>query len=164
MPAIIRHVMRDSFLPKLFFVSALLLLCSATASAQAWTGTYTFEEDGGRDVGGTQIIVLHELSVLESDGGYLITLKSNGYQTSRDFIGNAKAIGNKLFVYFLSYGEDNIFESNKPGDLLLTLERKPAPAGDILLTYWGKFLPVIPKNEKSGRVYFVRLGEIKTND
>lgn len=164
MPVIIRHVMRFRFLPNLLAVSLALLLIPIGAMAQSWAGTYLFNEDGGKSLGGTHIIVSHELTVLEADEGYYVTLKSNGYQTSRDLICNAKAEGNKLFIYFVSYGEENIFEMFKSGDLLLTLERKSAPAGQQVLTFWGKFLPVIPKNEKNGRVYFVRADEIKTND
>lgn len=164
MPVIIRHIMRFRFLPNLLAISLALLLIPISAKAQSWAGTYFFEEDGGKNFGGTRIIVSHELTVLEADGGYYVTLKSNGYQTSRDLICNARAEGNKLFIYFASYGEENIFEMFKSGDLLLTLERKSSPAGQQILTFWGKFLPVIPKNEKSGRVYFVRADEIKTND
>ena len=40
--------------------------------------------------------------------------------------------------------------------VLLTLERKTEKGKTVLLTHWGKFTPVIPRNEKSGKVYFER--------
>jgi hypothetical protein len=89
----------------------------------------------------------------------MATLQSNGYQTSKDLICTAKASGDKLSVYFESYGENNVFETYEPGDLLFTLERKTVKNKTEILTFWNKFLPVVPKNEKSGKVYFV-----KTND
>jgi hypothetical protein len=134
-----------------------MLLLVATASAQKeWIGHYTFEEDGGRNAGGTAIFISHELVVMESDDGLIATLQSNGYQTSKDLNCKAKAIGNKLEIYFDNYGENNIFESYAPGDLLLTLERRSAKGKPELLTFWGKFTPMIPKNEKTGKEYFVK--------
>lgn len=150
------------------FYSFVLLFVFMPAAAfsqsvDKWTGTYTFDEDGGKNVGGTTIFVSHELTVLETDDGLIATVKSNGYQTSIDL--NCKAIvqGSKLLLYFESYGEDNIFENYKPGDLLFTLEKRMLKGKASLLTFWGKFLPIVPKNEKTGRVYFVRSNEIETN-
>lgn len=135
-----------------------------TVAAESWEGTYVFDEDGGKTFGGTRILVSHELTLTESDDGYYATLKSNGYQTARDLIGHAKVAGNRLLIYFDSYGEENVFETFRPGDLLLTLERRNTPREEQILTFWGKFLPVVPKNEKTGRVYFVRQEEMKLND
>jgi Family of unknown function (DUF5991) len=81
-------------------------------------------------------------------------IQSNGYQTSRDLVATAKIEGSKLLVYFNSYGENNVFETYKKGDLLFTLEQKTVKGELNILTYWDKFQPVVPKNEKSGKVYF----------
>jgi hypothetical protein len=54
-----------------------------------------------------------------------------------------------------------MFEPYKPGDLLLTLERKEEKGKSTVLTYWGKFAPAIPGNQKSGKVYFERSVETK---
>lgn len=140
---------------KCFICVCLTFLFAGSVSAQRdWLGHYTFEEDGGRTAGGTGIFIMHELTVMETDDGLIAHLESNGYQTSKDL--NCKAVvkGNKLEIYFESYGENNIFETNSPGDLLLTLVR---PKGKTeLLTFWGKFTPMVPKNEKTGKVYFVK--------
>lgn len=153
-------IMKSGFIKLISAVFTSFLFMQIIVSAQTWAGTYNFDEDGGKTAGGTPIFVTHSLVVLESDGGYYATLKSNGYQTSRDLICQGKTEGNKLKIYFVSYGEDNIFELYRPDDLLLTLERRPSPKGEQILTFWGKFLPIVPKNEKTGRIYFVRQDEI----
>lgn len=147
------------FLKKTFVYLALTLLFVLGASAQnAWVGAYEFDEDGGRNAGGTKIFISHRIDLVETDDGLIAMLQSNGYQTSKDLICKTKTEGSKLFLYFESYGENNVFESYEKGDLLLTLERKTVKNKTELLTHWGKFLPVIPKNEKSGKVYFVKSG------
>jgi Family of unknown function (DUF5991) len=152
------------FLSKINVFCLLFLAFALAAEAQTnWTGAYEFEEDGGKTAGGTQVYVNHRLEIRETDDGYAAFLKSNGFQTSADLICTAKAEGGKLLIYFADYGEDNAFESYKEGDLLLTLEMKTAKNKTEILTYWNKFQPLVPKNEKSGKVYFRKLEEIKEN-
>ena len=152
------------FLSKFIVGFVFALLLGAVVQAQtAWTGAYEFEEDGGKTAGGTQVYVNHRLEIRETDDGYAAFLKSNGFQTSIDLICTAKAEGGKLLIYFADYGEDNAFEAYKEGDLLLTLEMKTAKNKTEILTYWNKFQPLVPKNEKSGKVYFRKLEEIKEN-
>lgn len=142
---------------------SLILLFSAAANAQnEWAGIYTFDEDGGKTAGGSVIFITHELTVMETDDGLIATLKSNGYQTSKDLNCRAKASGNKLEIYFESYGEDNVFETYKPGDLLLTLEKRVTKGKAEVLTFWGKFTPVVPEKPKTGKVFFVRTATIQT--
>lgn len=140
---------------KKFAVSFLIITfigCFVAIKAQtAWIGAYQFDEDGGKTAGGTAINIYHLLEIRESADGLMATLKSNGFQTSVDLICTAKVENNKLFIYFVGYGEDNVFEKYTEGDLLLTLERNK---DNKILTFWGKFQPSIEKNEKSGKVYF----------
>lgn len=141
----------------------LTLAFATLAVAQSeWVGMYTAEEDGGKNAG-TAIFITHELNVIDADDGLIATLKSNGYQTSKDIVCKAKVNGKKLELYFESYGEDNVFESYKPGDLLLTLETKVVKGKQQLLTNWGKFTPIIPEKPKSGIVFFVKSDTINTN-
>lgn len=134
-----------------------LLFCfAAQAQTDDWTGSYEFYEDGGKTAGGTPIYVAHQLDILETDDGLVAMLQSNGYQTSRDLIGLARTDGDKLLIYFEDYGENNTFQTFRKGDLLLTLERKTEKVKTVILTTWGKFQPVVPKNEKAGQTYFVR--------
>lgn len=135
----------------------LISAFSVFANAQnEWLGNYIFEEDGGKTAGGTAIFVSHEMRIVESDDGLLAMIQSNGYQTSKDLICTTKIENGKLLVYFDSYGENNVFEPYEKGDLLLTLERKTVKNKTEILTFWGKFQPVVPKNEKTGKVYFVK--------
>ncbi|HMS39968.1 MAG TPA: DUF5991 domain-containing protein [Pyrinomonadaceae bacterium] len=145
---------------KTVFSALFILVFGFSINAQTvWTGAYQFDEDGGKTSGGTAINIYHTLEIRESADGLMATLKSNGYQTSVDLICTTKAENNKLMVYFAGYGEDNVSEKYAEGDLLLTLERKD----DKILTFWGKFLPSVEKNEKSGKVYFRKAENSKEN-
>lgn len=150
---------------KLFHAGCFLIVLGfagvPTLAQNDWVGSYEFSEDGGKNAGGTAIFIQHDLEIVSGDDGMIAFLKSNGYQTSRDLICTAKIEGGKLNIYFESYGEGNIFESYQPGDLLLTLERKTEKGKAVLLTHWGKFTPVMPKNERSGKVYFTKAETIK---
>jgi hypothetical protein len=138
-------------------VAVSLFVSGLVVAQSAWAGSYEFYENGGKTAGGTAILISHDLSVIDGGDGLTATIQSNGYQTSSDLVCTAKVEGPKLLIYFQNYGEHNMFEPYQPGDLLLTLERK----GKSLLTHWGKFTPSVPKNEKSGKVYFQPTKESK---
>jgi hypothetical protein len=140
---------------KFVFIVLGLLIFSMHANAQNdWKGSYSFDENGGKNAGGSVIFISHEINIFDGGDGLAATLQSNGYQTSSDLVCSVKTVGSKLMIYFQSYGENNMFEPYNPGDLLLTLERKTEKGKPVILTYWGKFTPAIPKNEKTGKVYF----------
>lgn len=140
---------------KIIVSSVFVILLSCAAHAQKeWLGSYVFDEDGGRTAGGTAIFVSHQIDIAEADEGLIATIQSNGYQTSKDLLCTTKIQGDKLLIYFQSYGENNVLEPFEQGDLLLTLERKAVKGKAEILTYWGKFTPIVPKNEKTGKVYF----------
>ena len=140
---------------KLASVLVVIFLFALTAAAQNdWRGTYVFGEDGGKTAGGTGIYIEHELKIFDGDNEIAASIESNGFQTSANLVCTAKVVGAKIMFYFQSYGEDNMFEKYKPGDLLLTLERKTVKGKPVILTYWGKFTPAIEKNEITGKVYF----------
>lgn len=142
---------------------AFVFACAAASFAQAeWVGSYSFDEDGGKNAGGTTIFIAHELIVMETDDGLRATIQSNGYQTSKDLNCTAKVKGNKLEITFESYGENNVFETYSPGDLLLTLEKRTVKSKTELLTWWGKFTPIIPEKPKTGKVFFVKSSNIET--
>lgn len=144
-------------------VVCFTLVLGIHAQNSPWVGNYDFTENGGRTAGGTGIVITHEIEVIDGGDGLIAAVKSNGYQTSVDLNCIAKADGQKLLIYFESYGEDNIFEPYKKGDLLLTLERKTIKGKEIILTYWGAFGPSIEKNNRSGKEYFKRSEKIETN-
>lgn len=141
-------------------IAAVLFVLQISLRAQPdWKGSYYFGEDGGKNAGGMAVLISHELGIFDSGDGLAATLESNGYQTSSELVCSAKAEASKLSVYFVSYGDNNMFEPYKPGDLLLTLERKTEKGKTVFLTHWGKFTPSIPRNGKSGKVYFERIIE-----
>lgn len=142
------------FTPTVICLFLVLCAFSAAKAQKSWVGTYEFNENGGKNAGGTAIFVSHQLKVFKTASGLTATIQSNGYQTSKDLVCKAKIQGDKLLIYFDSYGENNVFETYKNGDLLLTLERKTVKGKTKILTYWNKFQPIVPKNEKSGKVYF----------
>ncbi|MEP7148316.1 MAG: DUF5991 domain-containing protein [Acidobacteriota bacterium] len=137
------------------FIVLGLLIFPLHASAQSdWKGSYRFDEDGGKNAGGAAIVISHELTIFDSGEGLAARFQSNGYQTSTDLVCTVRSEGSKIMLFFQSYGEDNMFEPYTPGDLLFTLEHKVEKGKPGILTYWGKFTPVIARNSKSGKVYF----------
>lgn len=147
------------FLSKIGVFCLLFLAFSASAYAQNdWAGKYEFDENGGKTAGGTVVFISHQLEIRETDDGLMAFIQSNGYQTSKDLVATTKIEGNKLLIYFESYGENNVFESYEEGDLLFTLEKQTVKGKTSILTHWNKFLPVVPKNEKSGMIYFKKSG------
>jgi hypothetical protein len=150
------------FLSKTGIFILLFLAFSASAYAQNdWAGIYEFDEDGGKTAGGTVIFISHQLEIRETDDGLMAFIQSNGYQTSKDLVCTAKIEGAKLLIYFESYGENNSFESYEEGDLLFSLEKQTVKGKTSIVTNWNKFLPVVPKNEKSGKVYFKKVEKVK---
>jgi hypothetical protein len=142
---------------KIFISFFLVVTFSLAANAQKeWLGGYVFDEDAGKTKGGSAVFISHQIDVAESDDGLIATIQSTGYQTSRDLVCTTKVEGARLLFYFDSYGENNIFEPYEKGDLLFTLERKTVKGKTEIVTYWGKYQPVAPKNEKNGMVYFIK--------
>jgi hypothetical protein len=144
------------------FVALFVLTASAVFAQSSWVGNYVFGEDGGKTAGGTAIFITHELTVMDGDDGLAATLQANGYQTSKDLICTAKGDATKLEIYFDSYGESNVFESYKKGDLLLTLERKKIKGKDVIVTNWGKYTSISEEKPKNGMVRFVKSDTIET--
>ena len=123
--------------------------------AADWVGRYSFSEDGGRTVGGSAILITHELTVKRQGGGLEGHLVSNGYQTSADLICDARPDATRLRLVFRKYGESNLSRPYQSGDLLLTLTRRKRGRRTELRTTWGKFEPAIESGKKL-RVAFRR--------
>ena len=145
---------------KLLGRASAAILCGLTLGAafgqSAWKGNYAFTEDGGRNGGGSTMVVTHRIKVFETRGGLRARLTSNGYETSRDLNCSAKVKGNKLSLFFESYGPDNVYDTQEEGDLMVTLERRTVRGRPAIVTYWGKLTPIVIKNKRQGRVYFTR--------
>ncbi len=122
---------------------------------------YEFIEDGGKTAGGTGIVITHQIDVLKSDNGMVATLRSNGYQTAVDVLCFVKVNGNKAMFYFGGYAYGNMFENYSKGQLMLSLEQKGEKGKSETLTHWGAFKPTVPKNERSGKIYFTKVDSNK---
>ena len=139
----------------------ILIFCVFINAQTSWLGTYDFDENGGKTVGGTKIFISHRIEIKQTDDGILATIQATAIKLRLILIGTVKTDGDKLLIYFDSYGETNMFENYEQGDLLLTLEKKTTKGKTEILTYWNKFQPIVPKNEKSGKVYFKRVADAK---
>lgn len=149
-------------LARILQFGAVVAVLSIGVRAQSdWEGSYYFGEDGGKNAGGIAVLISHELDIFEGGEGLAATLESNGYQTSSELVCSAKIEGSKVMIYFQSYGDNNMFEPYKQGDLLLTLERKMEKGKPVIVTHWGKFVPSIPKNARSGKIYFEKITQNK---
>ena len=143
---------------RFLLIAALLIALAVSALGQErWTGSYEFEEDGGKTSGGSAIVVVHEIDIIETDDGLIAEVRANGFQTSRALVAKVRFEGEKALLYFESYGDSNMLETFKEGELLLTLERK----GDQILTTWGAYLPASDKFKKPGKVYFRKLKKVE---
>jgi hypothetical protein len=115
-----------------------------------WEGEYNFGETSGRNTG---LVILYSVKVYQKDGSLLADIDADGHQTMTRLSCKTKVAGNRLTLYFSNYREENLFEIYKPGEVLLSLERR----GGKLLTYWGAIRPQLT-GFKNGRVYFYRKG------
>lgn len=122
--------------------------------APDWSGSYTYTESGGRTVGGTGIVVTHEISVTREGGQYKAEITANGYQTQTQIHALGAAMGNKLQLRFERDGAGQLFKGQfRPGALLLELERA---GGRRLLTHWGAYTPATTQRFRNPGVYFKR--------
>lgn len=145
------------------FLILLLFLGISTNAQNSWIGEYHFNEDGGETVGGTKIYIAHTLKITEEGSSLKAHIYSQSFQTSKDIYADVKTKGNKIMLFFREKGEDHFLGDYKKGDLLFTLEKKDIDGKLKVLTYWGKFLPSLEANEKSGGIYFRKVGVLIYN-
>jgi hypothetical protein len=129
----------------------------ASENREAWVGTYTFQEGGGRTAGDTGMFVEHTIKVYRRGEELVADLDAAGFQVSVSLRCAAKAEGDRLNLYFESYREDNVTEPYRRGQLLLSLERSTYRGKTRILTYWAAYRPAF-QTARSGRVYFRKSG------
>jgi hypothetical protein len=113
-----------------------------------WEGVYRFAETGGKNTG---LVIDYSIKVYRKDGVLVADIDADGHQTLTRISCDTRVEGHRLTLSFKNYREENLFELYKPGEVLLSLERKNRK----LLTYWGAMHPQLSAL-KSGRVYFER--------
>lgn len=100
-----------------------------------WIGKYSYDESAESLNGITSMVWIYYLNVSNLKNDDLSAyIEIDGYQTSSRIRCRVKCNEEKMDLFFLNYGEGNLFEIYKPGDHLLALERK----GSSLKTYWYK--------------------------
>ncbi|RYG58994.1 hypothetical protein EON80_26245, partial [bacterium] len=139
-------------------LATLLLLGGAQGMAHAaptpgWSGTYVYEEDGGRTAGGTVIFITHTLQLWRKNGNWTGRLESNGYQTYINAVVAGKARGNQMDILFQSRDPETRSPLARRGDRLFSLLNGP---NRRLQTRWGVFYPVSMEKAPRPGIYFRR--------
>ncbi|MBI2827443.1 MAG: hypothetical protein HYX69_22440 [Planctomycetia bacterium] len=114
-----------AFLGFAFVASAL--------AAGPWDGTYVYEQGLGKGAGGISLFVTHTLTI----DGPQCRLMVEGYQTDTNIRCKATAVGDRLEVAFVSFGDGSTlnrfgvreYTANQP---LFTLTRQ----GNAIATTW----------------------------
>jgi hypothetical protein len=119
----------------------------------SWIGKYSFFEFvPPHEVIGSSMMWNYDIYLYEMDNLYYALVFIDGFQTcvraKATVVGNDESIN----VVFELYLPGNLYEANRKGDILLTLER----SDDEMLTYWGIIEAVVSDNQVSGEVYFVK--------
>jgi hypothetical protein len=108
-----------------FFCLFFILSFPTSGFAQtAWLGKYEYGESAGKTTGGIVTVIHHEITVKKDGNELPAFIPSQCYQTSKYLKCAAKIVGNRLQIYFLDYGEENLYKPFERGNLLLTLERQ----------------------------------------
>jgi hypothetical protein len=113
-----------------------------------WGGNYSFGEVGDKNTG---MVIEYSMRIYQSDRLLLADIDADGFQTQLRITCSSKMEGNRIHLYFKHYRETNLFEIYKPGEWLLSLERKRGK----ILTYWHALKPQLI-TYRNGRVYFQR--------
>ncbi|MBN2892053.1 MAG: hypothetical protein JXL97_09315 [Bacteroidales bacterium] len=135
--------MKSKFLFLSFFVAAIMFFAACGGSSESsnqkdtndeknvntevddnsnyiaidWEGTYTFEEEAGGDR-----FYMYSLEVFLADGYYQGFYSIDGYQTMTRLYLYGEEEDGVLYMYFDSYGEDDMFQNGyNPNDLVLTI-------------------------------------------
>jgi hypothetical protein len=148
---------------KLHLTLILILAASVSVFAQSekdWEGFYEFSEGTPRK--GPQMSFSHYVDIeILPENRLNVTFGGTGHYFSRELNCLAKISGNTIMIYYDgSSGKKNYYSYNadrldylKDGDLLLTLERRRVKRKFVILTFWGKFEPILTR-PPTGRVYF----------
>lgn len=142
---------------------ALVILASVPApglarqGGDAWAGTYEYTYLVPT-LSGVTAPITYTLTVRAGTGEGGATIKGLGLQTNDEVVCDTRGDASRLVVSFRSYpdgGTTNQFgvQLYKPGDVLLTLERRGKGAQQKLITLWGKYNTDAPK-PKGGGVQF----------
>jgi hypothetical protein len=127
----------------LFWVGGGIAAALAEAP-QPWAGSYRYEHDAGRTVGGSPIIVTYRLDLAPGRGNRDCLLQIEGFQTDETLVCKATGTGDSVVVAFHTYADGRIvnaygtrlyevgaplFELRRDRDRILTQWRGLNPTG-----------------------------------
>lgn len=118
-------------------------------SLESWLGDYTFAEFAPPDIN-----MFYNISIYKEYDAYRARVSIVGFQTLTRIQANVQGDGSSIAFVFEKYLPQNMYDSYKPGDDLLSFEKK----GSQLYTTWGKINAILKENQKPGN-YF----ELKDN-
>lgn len=129
----------------------------ALARVENWRGVYEYEGYFGRTAGSSPIVMHYKISITGNNKAPAI-LTIQGFQTDETLICNVVSEdNNKLTLLFRSYGDGKVnrygVQVYKPGEPLLTLERRQQNGKTTIITYWLALTDPTGKQPKPGRYF-----------
>jgi hypothetical protein len=82
-----------------------LAATAATEAARAWAGSYHYEHDAGRTVGGSPIIVTYRLDIAAGRGNRDCLLRIEGFQTDETIVCKLSGGDDAVAVGFHTFGD-----------------------------------------------------------
>ena len=117
-------------------------------SLETWVGAYSFSEYAPPDQN-----MFYSITIYYKEYNYFAKICIDGFQTLERLLAKVSGDTNSIKLEFLKYLPDNMFESYKQGEVLLSLEKR----GSKLITHWGKIQPLVLENEKAGEYFKLNL-------
>lgn len=117
---------------------------AAPEAAGAWAGSYLYEYDGGRTVGGSPILVSYRLDIAPGRGNRDCLLRIEGFQTDETIVCKISGSGDTVAVAFHTFGDGRtvnaygtrlyevgapLFEMHRSAGAVLTQWRGINPSG-----------------------------------
>lgn len=149
------------------FVLGLFVLLALGSASQAlapnaptaWAGSYLYEYDGGRTVGGSPIIVTYRLDIAPGRGNRGCMLRVEGFQTDETLVCKLSGTDDSVAVAFHTYGDGRIVNAYGTrlydvGAPLFEMRRH----ADAILTRWHSLNPSGAGSAAPAGAYFARKG------
>ena len=103
----------------------------------SWVGTYTFSEFISPNIN-----MAYNIDVFKEGNSYLANINIDGFQTLKRLKTKVTGNGNSIKFIFEKYMPENMYESYKKGDVLLSFQKKDSE----IYTNWGEVNPMLPEN------------------
>lgn len=114
------------------------------SSLETWVGEYSFSEYAPPDQN-----MFYSITIYYKDNNYFAKISIDGFQTLERLLAKVSGDVNFIKLKFQEYLPDNVFESYKKGDILISFEKRDSK----LITNWGKIQPLLLENYKAGEYF-----------